>query len=143
MKLTLTSLVLLFLLLLPSMSGQETKVTISENGATKVIACTNGGNLQLVGEVWVQEAIAPCTDSSCKQVAHEKIAAGVHVPPGKVLTVFCSTKAEDEQTARDTEFCRNNVSNPRPESEAEVEKWRSEFFQCLKDRAEFRRQKEH
>jgi hypothetical protein len=142
MKWILTILIFLLLLLSP-MSGQETKVTISENGAMKVIGCTNGGNLNLVGAVRVQDAVAPCTDSSCKELAHEKIVSGAHVPPGQQLGVFCTTKAEDEQANRDLEFCKNSVSNPRPDSKAEMDKWNAELSQCLKDRREFRRQKEH
>jgi hypothetical protein len=98
--------------------------------------------LQLSGVIWVQDAFAPCTDSSCKEVAHEKIVTGAHIPPGSQLLLFCSTKAEDDQSARDAEFCKNNVSNPKPQSEAEMAKWRAEYSQCLKDRAEFRHKKE-
>ncbi len=131
------------LLLLPSLSEQETKVTISEKGTSKVISCTNGGSLQLSGNVWVQDAFAPCADSTCKEVAHEKIVTGAHVLPGSQLLLYCTTKAEDDQSARDAESCKNNVPNPQPRSEAEMDKWRAEYSQCLKDRADFRRQKEH
>lgn len=143
MKWTLTILVLLLLLLLSSMSGQETQVTISERGALKVIGCTNGGHLQLSGEVRVAVTVPTCTDSSCKEISPDKLAAGAHVPPGKLLEVYCTSKAEDEQSDRDVEFCKNNVSNPRPQSQAEIDKWNAEFSQCLKDRRESRRKKEH
>jgi hypothetical protein len=55
--------------------------------------------------------------------------------------IYCNTKAEDEQSARDEEFCKNNASNPKPQTQAEMDKWGEEFSQCLKDRAEYRRQK--
>ena len=57
--------------------------------------------------------------------------------------MYCTTKAEDEQADRDLAFCKNNVSNPRPESEVERNKYAAEISQCLKDRRELRRQKEH
>jgi hypothetical protein len=151
MKWTLTILIFLLLLLLSPMSGQETKITIQQQGSDKVqqvenwsaIGCTNGGHLHLAGDVRVA-AVAPiCTDSSCKETSPDKLTSGAHVPPGQLLAVYCTTKAEDEQANRDLEFCKNNVSNPRPESEAERNKWSAEISQCLKDRREFRRQKEH
>ena len=143
MKWTLTILILLLLLLLSPMSGQETKVTIQQQGELSWIGCTNGGHLHLAGDVRVA-AVAPiCIDSSCKEKSPDQLTQGAHVPPGQLLAVYCTTKAEDEQANRDLEFCKNNVSNPRPESEAERNKWSAEISQCLKDRKEFRRQKEH
>jgi hypothetical protein len=132
------------------MSGQESRVTIQQQGSDKVqqvnnwstIGCTHGGHLHLAGEVRVADAISTCTDSSCKAIAPEKLTSGAHVPPGQSLAVYCTTKAEAEQENRDLEFCKNNASNPHPESEADMNKWRAEISQCLKDRAEFRRQKE-
>jgi hypothetical protein len=142
MKWTLT--ILMFLLLLPSpMSGQETKVEIFESGAMKVIGCTNGGHLRLEGEVRVAIAIHTCIDSSCKETSPDELATGANIPSGKQLFVFCRTSAEDELSARDLEFCKNNVSNPHPSSVSEGNKWNAEISQCLKDRGEHRRQKEH
>jgi len=121
MKWILTILVFLLPLLSP-MSGQETKVTIQQQGSDKVqqvenwsfIGCTNGGHLHLAGEVRVA-AVAPiCTDSSCKETSSDKLTSGAHVPAGQMLGVYCTTKAEDEQADRDLEFCKNNVSNPHP-----------------------------
>ena len=150
MKWTLTILIFLLLLLSP-MSGQETKVTIQQQGSDKVqqvenwswVGCSNGGHLHLAGDVRVA-AVAPiCTDSSCKETSPDKLTSGAHVPPGQMLGVYCTTKAEDEQADRDSEFCKNNVSNPHPNSQPERNKWTAEISQCLKDRREFRRQKEH
>jgi len=151
MKWTLTILILWLLLLPSAMSGQETKVTIQQYRSEKVqqvenlssIGCTNGGHLHLLGEVRVADAISTCTDSDCKEIASDKLANGAHVPPGQKLTVSCTTKAEDDVSDRDAEFCKNNVSNPHPQSQAEIDKWSAEYSQCLKDRSEFRRQKEH
>ena len=150
MKWTLTILIFLLLLLFP-MSGQETKVTIQRMGSDKVqevdnwsaIGCTNGGHLQLVGEVRVAIAFATCADSSCKEKSPDQLTSGAHVPPGQLLAVYCTTKAEDEQSDRNLEFCRNNVSNPHPDSAAEMKKRFDEISQCLKDRNEFRRQQKH
>jgi len=108
-----------------------------------VIGCTNGGHLNLGGEVRVVSAISTCTDSSCKETSPDKLTAGAYAPPGQLLFVYCTTKGEDEQSKRDMEFCKNNVSNPRPKSEAEMNKWKDEISQCVNDRREFRRQKEH
>ena len=150
MKWTLTILIFLFLRLSP-MLGQETKVTIQRQGSDKVqqvengswIGCTNGGHLHLEGVVRVTAAVPTCTDSSCKDISPDQLAAGAHVPPGDMLEVYCTTKAEDEQANRDLAFCKNNVSNPRPNSQAEFQKYGEEMDQCVKDRREFRRQKEH
>jgi len=150
MKWILTILIFLLLLLSP-MSGQEAKVTIQQRGSDKVqqvenwswVGCSNGGHLHLAGEVRVAAAAPTCTDSSCKETSPDKITTGAHVPPGQMLGVYCTTKAEDEQADRDLEFCKNNVSNPHPNSQAETNKWTAEISQCLKDRREFRRQKEH
>lgn len=110
MKWTLTILILLLLLLLSPMSGQETKVTIQQQGELSWIGCTNGGHLHLAGDVRVA-AVAPiCTDSSCKETSPDKLTSGAHVPPGQLLAVYCTTKAEDEQANRDMEFCKNNHS---------------------------------
>ena len=110
MKWTLTILILLLLLLLSPMSGQETKVTIQQQGELSWIGCTNGGHLHLTGDVRVA-AVAPiCTDSSCKETSPDKLTTGAHVPPGQMLGVYCTTKAEDEQANRDMEFCKNNHS---------------------------------
>ena len=146
---TVSILASLFLLLL-SASGQETKLTMQRHGSTKVeeienwtmIGCTNGGHLQLAGEVRVAEAVPTCTDSSCKEISQGKLAAGANVPIGSRLSLYCSTKADDEQFASDTTFCKNNASNPQPASPAEWEKHEAEFSQCLKDRSEYRREKE-
>lgn len=149
MKPTLIALILS--LLLPPMSGQETKVTIQHQGSDRVqqvengswIGCTNGGHLHLDGMVRVAATVPTCTDSSCKEISPDRLAAGAHVPLGNMLEVYCTTKVEDEQSDKDAEFCRNNVSNPRPQSQTEMDKWSAEFSQCLTDRREFRRQKEH
>lgn len=133
------------------MSGQETKVTIQQQGSDKVqqvenwswVGCSNGGHLHLAGEVRVAAAAPICIDSSCKEKSPDQLTQGAHVPPGQMLGVYCTTKAEDEQADRDLEFCKNNVSNPHPNSQAEWDKRNAEISQCLKDRREFRRQKEH
>lgn len=151
MKWTLIILIFVLLLLLSPMSGQETTLTIQHQGSDKVqqvenwsaIGCTNGGHLHLEGEVRIAIAAPTCTDPSCKEISPDKLATGAHVPPGRALIVYCTTKAEDEQTDRDLAFCKNNVSNPRPESEAERNKYTAEISQCLQDRSEFRRQKTH
>ena len=150
MKWILTILICLLLLLSP-MSGQETKITIQQQGSDKVqpmenwsvIGCTNGGHLQLAGEVRVADAVHTCTDSSCKEKSPDMLTNGAYVPPGQLLAVYCTTKVEDEQAKRDLEFCRNNGSDPRPKPGVEENKWNAEISQCLKDRREFRRQKEH
>ena len=151
MKWTLPILIFLLLLLSSPMSGQETKVTIQQRGSEKVqevenfswISCTNGGHLQLAGEVRAADAVSTCTDSSCKELSADKLTNGANVPPGKSLAVYCTTKADDEQAQRDMEFCKNNVSNPHPKSEAEMNKWKDEILECMSDRREFRRQKAH
>jgi hypothetical protein len=150
MKRPLTILIFWLLLLLSPMSGQETKVTIQQQGGNKVqqvdnwswIGCTKGGHLHLAGEVRVAAVAPTCSDSSCKETSPDKLTFGAHVPPGQMLGVYCTTKAEDDQADRDLEFCKNNVSNPRPDSKAEQDKWNAEISQCLKDSREFRHQKE-
>jgi hypothetical protein len=130
--------------------GQATKVTIQEQGSEKAqqidnqifIGCTNGGDLHLAGQVRVAVAIDTCgeRDSGCKADS-EKLTTGAHVRPGELLGVYCTTKAEDAQSARDDEFCRNAASNPRPDSQADMNKHNAEYLQCRKDRAESRRKK--
>jgi hypothetical protein len=84
-------------------------------------------------------------DFNAKITTHDDyvVPAGPYLEGGDELGLYCTTKAEDEQANRDLQFCKNNVSNPHPESQAEMDKWNAEIQQCLKDRVEFRRQKEH
>jgi hypothetical protein len=147
---TLGKAILFVALALPPLCwGQATKVTIQEPGSDKVqridkqvwIGCTNGGNLHLMGEIRVAVAAPTCKDASCKEIDSDKLASGVHVPPGQAVGAYCKTKAEDELSDRDAELCKNTASNPRPQSQAEWEKWNAEYGQCLKDRAESRRKK--
>ncbi len=94
-----------------------------------------------MADVRAGDAVPTCTDSSCKEISPDKAVFGANVPPGKLLTVYCTTKDEDERSDGDAQFCKNNVSNPHPESQAEADKYQAEFSQCLKDRSESRHQK--
>lgn len=150
MKRKLLILASLLLLSCPLLSAQS-KVTFREEGSKTtqelehwlVLGCTNGGHLNLAGEVRVQLAVPTCLDAACKESSKDQLAADAHVPAGQLLDVYCTTDAEDAETKRDVEFCSNNVSNPHPVSQPEREKHNAEMQQCLKDRAEYRQQKRH
>ena len=121
--------------------GQEPRVVIQPGKSGKMqevgnevfIGCTNDGILHLEGDIHVKMAI-DCVGSDCNAMEPEKRTLGAHVASGQAVMVHCTTRAEDEQAVRDMEFCRNNVSNPRPDSQQEAQKRQAEIDQCLKDR---------
>jgi hypothetical protein len=104
-----------------------------------LVGCPAGYRPKLTGAVFSN------LDFNAKSIDHGDyiVAAGSYLEGGEKLGLYCTTKAEDEQANRDLQFCKNNVSNPHPEAQTERDKWSAEIQQCLKDRAEFRRKKEH